>query len=65
MPRKHSKYRANEDELVRIAARKEARMNGTEYRPTNAAKSDEAERLNRGLSMMEENDDAAHEPDEE
>lgn len=57
MPRS-KKHRASADELAAIKARREARAGGYEYRPTTAAKQDEAERLNAGLSMME---DDAHE----
>lgn len=51
-----SKHRASPDELAAIAARREARANGYEFRPTNKAQQDEAERLNRGLAMVESED---------
>lgn len=53
MPRS-KRHRASADELAMIEARREARMGGMEFRPTTAKKVEEAERLNRGLSMLEE-----------
>lgn len=46
--------RKNPDAVANAAARREARATGTEYRPTTAAKQEEAERLNRGFRMMDE-----------
>lgn len=54
--------RKTPDERANEEARREARVYGVEYRPTSRAKSDEAERLNRGLSMIEDGYD--EDPDE-
>lgn len=45
------------DDKVRREARREARRYGYEYRPTTARQAEEAERLNRGLAMLEEHED--------
>lgn len=42
----------NRDERARRAARREARENGYEYRPTTAATQREAERLRQGFALL-------------
>lgn len=56
------KARATPEELANIAARREARELGVEYRPMSRAKADEAERLNRGLQQMEEDGTDGEDP---
>lgn len=45
------------DDRERRDARREARTNGYEYRPTTAQQSRDAERLNRGLEVLDGADD--------
>jgi len=59
------KSKPTPDERAASLARRESRKTGVEFRPTSAQASDEAERLERGFRMLNQDDDDEFDPDEE